>query len=175
MFETIVIGLLAFPVGIIYASLAEWVIHRWLMHRPLLRFSHFYVGHAKIHHGIYQADETYVLGDRPAEDLTLAWWAMPLPILSQVPLLLVLAAWVGLPFGLGVFVAFTVYQTSYEYLHYVMHVPRGRWVERTAAFQWINAHHFQHHRKHGTNLNVVLPLADFLFGTHRRSTEAVPA
>ena len=33
---------------------------------------------------------------------------------------------------------------------------------------WIDAHHFQHHRKHNTNLNVVLPIADFLFRTRVR-------
>ena len=168
MLDATAIGLAAFPAGLIYASFAEWVIHRWLMHRPLLRFDHFYVGHAKVHHGKYQADSTYVVGDRALTDLTFAWWAMPFPVLFHVPYLVALAIWVSVPAAVGVFVAFTIYQAAYEYLHYCMHVPRNRWFERVSAFQWINAHHLQHHRRHNTNLNVVLPFADFLLGTRQR-------
>lgn len=46
-----------------------------------------------------------------------------------------------------------------------MHVPMNRWIERTRAFQWLNAHHFIHHRYAFRNLNVVFPLADWLLGT----------
>lgn len=172
--ETSAVGLIALVVGIVYASLAEWVIHIRLMHRPLFRFSHFFYGHAKVHHGKYQADSTYVVGDRPHTELTLAWWAMPFPILTQVPLLAVIAVFVSVPAAVGLFVAMVLYQTSYEYLHYCMHVPRNRWVERTRGFHWINAHHVQHHLKHGTNLNIVLPIADYLFRTRQRPLGPIP-
>ncbi len=175
MLEAIVIGLAVFAVGIVYASFAEWTIHRWLMHRPLYKFSHFFYGHAKVHHGIYQADSTYVVGDREPRELTLAWWAMPFPILLHSPLLIAIAIGVSLPAAVGLFAAFAVYQASYEYLHYCMHVPRDRWFERLGAFRWINVHHVQHHRKHNTNLNIVLPFADFLFGTRQRLPEAASA
>ena len=168
MLEGVAIGLAVFPAGIIYASFAEWVIHRRLMHRPFLRFNYFFIGHAKVHHGKYQADSTYVLGDRPRRDLTLTWWAMPFPVLFHVPSLTAIAVWVSAPAAAGILVAFTLYQAAYEYLHYCMHVPRNRWFEGTSAFRWINAHHMQHHRKHNTNLNIVLPIADFLLGTRQR-------
>ena len=161
-------GVAAFLVGIVYASLAEWVIHRWLMHRPLWRFKHFFVGHAKIHHGIYRADPTYHVGERPKSDLTFAWWAMPIPTVAHFPVIIPIAIWFSIPAAVGLVIAFSLYQTTYEVLHYYMHVPTGRWVERTWAFKWIDAHHFQHHRKHSTNLNVVLPIADFLFRTRVR-------
>ena len=168
MLEGIVIGLAVFPAGIIHASFAEWAIHKRLMHRPLFRFQHFFIGHAKVHHGKYQADSTYVVGDRPLSDLTFAWWAMPFPVLLHAPYLIAIAIWVSVPGAVGILSAFTLYQVSYEYLHYCMHVPRGRWFERTSAFKWIDAHHLQHHRKHNTNLNIVLPIADFLLGTRQR-------
>ena len=168
MLEATAIGLAVFSVGIIYASFAEWVIHRWLMHRPLFRFDHFFIGHAKVHHGNYRADSTYVVGDRPRNDLTLAWWAMPFPVLVHAPFLIAIALWVSVPAAVGLLVALSLYQTSYEYLHYCMHVPSNRWFERASAFKWINAHHLQHHRKHNTNLNIVLPIADFLLGTRQR-------
>lgn len=168
MLEAVAIGLAVFPAGIVYASFAEWVIHRNLMHRPLFRFQHFFVGHAKVHHGKYQADSTYTVGDRPLTDLTFAWWAMPFPVLLHAPALIAVAVWVSVPAAVGIFAAFTLYQASYEYLHYCMHVPRNRWFERVSAFRWIDAHHLQHHRKHGTNLNIVLPIADYLLRTRQR-------
>jgi len=53
----------------------------------------------------------------------------------------------------------------YEYLHYCMHVPRERNVERSGLFFRLNGHHLLHHRYPDRNLNVVLPLADLLLGT----------
>jgi sterol desaturase/sphingolipid hydroxylase (fatty acid hydroxylase superfamily) len=52
-------------------------------------------------------------------------------------------------------------------MHYVMHVPRDRWIERTRVFRFLNEHHRLHHKDHNTNLNVVFPLADLLFRTLR--------
>ncbi len=165
---TAVACIAAFAVGIVYASLAEWTIHKFLMHRPLFNFKHFFKGHAQIHHGVYKGDETYLVGDREPRELTLAWWAMPFPIVFHLPILILLGSWFGVAVPIGLIIAFAMYQFSYEYFHYCMHVPRDRWFERTPMFQWVNEHHLQHHRKHGTNLNVVLPLADFLFGTSRK-------
>jgi len=168
MLEAIAVGLAVFPAGVIYASFAEWVIHRGPMHRPLFRFDHFFIGHAKVHHRKYQADSTYIVGDRPRNDLTFAWWAMPFPVLFHSPYLLAIAIWVSAPAAVGMLAAFTLYQSSYECLHYCMHVPSNRWFEQARAFRWINTHHIQHHRKHNTNLNIVLSVADFLLGTRRR-------
>ena len=168
MLNAIAVGLAALLVGLVYASFAEWVIHRGLMHRPIFQFSHFFHGHARVHHGKYRADSTYTAGDRPLTDLTLAWWAMPFPVLFHTPHLTAFAVWVSAPAAVGLLIAFTLYQASYEYLHYCMHVPRSRWFERTSAFRWIDAHHFQHHRKHGTNLNIVLPIADYVLRTRQR-------
>lgn len=174
MIKALVIALAVLPVGIVYASFAEWIIHSWLMHRPFFRLRHFFHGHAKVHHRRYQSGATYAVGDRARTDLTFAWWAMPFPVLFHVPFLMAIALWLSLPAALGLLVAFILYQASYEYLHYCMHVPTGRWFEGSWVFRWIDAHHRQHHRKYGTNLNVVLPIADFLLRTRRRPHTASP-
>jgi len=175
MLEAVLIGLAVFPAGIVYASLAEWVIHRFLMHRPILRITHFYTGHALVHHGRYKSDSSYLVGDRERVEVTLAWWAMPFPVLSQTPFVAAIGIWVSAPAAVGLFVALTLYQASYEYFHYCMHVPSNRWFERTGAFMWINDHHLQHHRKFNTNLNIILPIADYLFGTRRRLAVLAPS
>jgi sterol desaturase/sphingolipid hydroxylase (fatty acid hydroxylase superfamily) len=46
-----------------------------------------------------------------------------------------------------------------------MHVPKARRFERSAWFRWLDSHHHMHHKRHFSNLNVVLPLADAIFGT----------
>ncbi|HEY4507513.1 MAG TPA: hypothetical protein VJJ47_01375 [Candidatus Paceibacterota bacterium] len=47
--------------GVVYASLFEWVLHRYVMHRPLgwLRFP--YEKHAQTHHRIFRAGKTVKL------------------------------------------------------------------------------------------------------------------
>ena len=165
MLEATVIAIAFFPVGVLYASFAEWAIHKRLMHQSILGIQHFYFGHAKVHHGVYKADDSYVVGDRPPRELTLAWWAMPFPIMLQIPLLAAFALLISLPCMVGFAAALVLYQFSYEYLHYCMHVPRNRWFERTRAFIWLNDHPVEHHRKHSNNLNIVLPLFDYLLRT----------
>lgn len=168
MFESMAIGITTFLAGIVYASFAEWVIHRNMMHRPIFGYRHFYVGHAQVHHAKYQANEAYWLGERPPVDLTFAPWAMPFPSLFHAPALVAIGVWISIPAAVGPLVAFILYQATYEYFHFCMHVPKGRWFEKTQVFRFMNEHHYQHHRKASTNLNVVLPLADLILGTRRK-------
>ena len=65
----------------------------------------------------------------------------------------------------GALSALILYYFLYEYLHYCMHIPKGRWLEKTFWFKWLDSHHHMHHKRHFNNLNVVLPVADMLFGT----------
>jgi hypothetical protein len=65
----------------------------------------------------------------------------------------------------GALAAMGFYYFLYEYLHYCMHIPKGRWLENTLWFHWLDSHHHMHHMRPFNNLNVVLPLADVLFGT----------
>ena len=172
MLEAIIIVVAAFAVAVVYATFAEWVIHGTFMHKPLARFRHFYHGHAEVHHGVYGSDSTYLVGDRPRVDITLALWAMPFPVLAHMPALVVIAIFVGLPVAAGVFAALTLYQASYEYLHYCMHVPGDRWLERTRFFQFVQLHHRLHHVFYLKNLNVVVPIADFVLRTRVKMPES---
>jgi sterol desaturase/sphingolipid hydroxylase (fatty acid hydroxylase superfamily) len=54
---------------------------------------------------------------------------------------------------------------AYEYMHWCMHIPRKRMVERSGIFFRLNGHHLLHHRYMNRNFNVVLPLADLCLGT----------
>src|SRR4029077_11375474 len=65
----------------------------------------------------------------------------------------------------GCAIACGTYYGAYEYLHWCMHLPRKRNVERSGIFLRLNGHHLLHHRYMSRNFNVVLPLADLCLGT----------
>jgi malate synthase len=153
--------------GVGFASLFEWVLHRYFMHRPTGGFRYPFERHALVHHRIFKADHTYhLIHEHDKKTVPMAWWNGPVLVaLCQVPFLmlaLVLKKW-GILCGAAL--ACTAYFAAYEYLHWCMHLPRKRHVERSGIFFRLNGHHLLHHRYMHSNFNVVLPLADLFFGT----------
>ncbi|HEX9445166.1 MAG TPA: fatty acid hydroxylase [Candidatus Binatia bacterium] len=158
----------------LYASFFEWVLHRFLMHQPL--WSYPFRSHALLHHGIFRSGPSYfLLPGQEQKNLTFAWWNAPLIIGLHAPALFLIQYLFEINIFFGGMAALGLYYFLYEYLHFCMHVPKGRWLERTAWFAWLDAHHHQHHQRHFNNLNVVLPLADLVFGTLIRARKRIPA
>lgn len=159
--------LLALFTTLIYLSIFEWMLHRFIMHRPFPGFTYPFTTHALTHHRIFRADKSYHLLKLPdKKTIPMAWWCGPVLVLittsPSLPISYYFGAWwiTGL-----VFVVSVLYFTAYEYMHWCMHLPRERFVERSGIFFRLNGHHLLHHRWMTVNFNVVFPLADFLFGT----------
>ena len=155
--------------GIVFSSLFEWTLHRYLMHRSVLVkfFSYPFERHTLIHHHVFKADHTYhLIHEKDKFTIPMAWWNGPVLILIGL-LPFVLAAWLSGRWGLpvGAALASSAYYGAYEYMHWCMHLPRKRNVERSGIFFRLNGHHLLHHRYMHKNFNVVLPLADLCFGT----------
>jgi hypothetical protein len=153
--------------GTVCASLFEWALHRYIMHKPVGKLRYPFERHALIHHHIFRADHTYhLINEQDKETIPMAWWNGPLLIaLSQLPFVLaalLLGQW---GFLCGSTLAIAAYYGAYEYMHWCMHLPRKRIVERSGIFFRLNGHHLLHHRYMHKNFNVVLPLADMCFGT----------
>jgi hypothetical protein len=164
----VLLGILKGSLGFVgifaFASFFEWTLHRYLMHSLLWPYP--FHAHALVHHGLFRADHSYHLRreqDKPK--VTFAWWNAPGLVLLTLPLLLSLGAVFGWPVFWGGLIAEVSYYTLYESLHWCMHVPRSRRVEKTRVFRWLNAHHRVHHYYAFKNLNVVFPLADWLLGS----------
>jgi len=158
---------LAFVAGLVYASFFEWTLHRFLMHRPMLFLTYPFKAHAITHHQAFGAGKNYhLLEEKHRNVIRMAWWNAPVLIALNVPVGVLAAWWIGswwiVP---GFLSAFLAYYGLYEYFHWCMHVPRPRWFQETRLFRWINKHHRLHHLQPTRNLNVVLPIADFLFRT----------
>jgi hypothetical protein len=156
-----------FSAGIVYASFFEWTLHRFLMHRPFGPLDYAFKTHALVHHHTFRSDHSYhLLDDKDKETIPMAWWNGPVLILvCELPFLAL--AWVTGHWSLtlGSLLAFMAYYGTYEYLHWCMHLPKQRGLERSGIFFRLNGHHLLHHRYMHKNFNVVLPLADLCLGT----------
>ena len=156
-----------FVVATVFASFFEWALHKYCMHRPFGKFTYPFERHALIHHDIFKADETYLLKrEEDKHTIPMAWWNGPVLVLvGAIPLVAI--AWITgrWYFLLGAIPACAAYYGVYEYMHWCMHLPKKRYVERSGIFFRLNGHHLLHHRYMHKNFNVVLPLADLLLGT----------
>ncbi|MGO8700103.1 MAG: fatty acid hydroxylase [Limisphaerales bacterium] len=153
--------------GCVFASFFEWCLHRYVMHRPLGRFRYPYERHALIHHRIFKADHTYhLVHEEDKYTIPMAWWNGPVLIAASVSPFLVISI-ISRKWGLacGAALACICYYAAYEYIHWCMHLPKKRYVERSGIFFRLNGHHLLHHRYMHKNYNVVCPLADLLLGT----------
>jgi hypothetical protein len=163
LFYCLVTALITIP----YASFFEWLLHRFVMHKPILGFHYAFHAHAQVHHKIFRADESYHLKDESdKETIPMAWWNGPvLVFLSSTPFMLggwIFESW-SIPATALILIA--SYYGTYEYIHWCMHLPKHRRVEFSKLFRWLNGHHVLHHRYPKKNFNVVCPFADLVFGT----------
>jgi hypothetical protein len=158
---------LGFVAGTIFSSLFEWTLHRYFMHRPTFNFRYPYERHALIHHRIFRADHTYhLIKEEDKKTIPMAWWNGPVLVsIGIVPFLIF--SFFANKWGVlcGAALASAAYYAAYEYMHWCMHLPRRRHVERSGIFFRLNGHHLLHHRYMNRNFNVVLPLADLFLGT----------
>jgi hypothetical protein len=164
----------AFAAFFVYGSFFEWTLHKYLMHQP--RWKYPFRAHALVHHGLFRTGGDYFLSDKKyLKKVRFAWWNAPFIIALHVPAILLIQDLVSAPILAGACAAMAVYYGLYEYLHYCMHIPTGRRLEQTRWFRWLDAHHHMHHKRHLNNLNVVLPLADAVFGSLISPKERIPA
>jgi hypothetical protein len=167
METTIFLFAASFGGGVIFASFFEWTLHRYVMHRPVGKFDYAFKAHAIVHHHVFKADHTYhLINEKDKETIPMAWWNGPVIILiNSIPAGLI-AWWVGSWMVLiGTVSAFCLYFAAYEYMHWCMHLPKARRVEKSWLFYRLNGHHLLHHRYMHKNFNVVMPLADLCLGT----------
>lgn len=159
----VLVVLASFAAAVLAASFFEWVLHKYFMHGVLVK-GYPYRAHAQVHHVVFGHAATYHLSDPAHRNLvTMAWWNGPVLLLLNVPLPGLCAWLLGSAWVLaGAMAGFTAYYVAYEYLHWCMHVPAGRRLDRMRWFRWLDRHHRAHHRHPLRNLNVVLPLADLV-------------
>jgi hypothetical protein len=158
---------IGFILGTIFASFFEWALHRYFMHQPVWKFRYPFERHALIHHHIFRADESYhLINENDKKTIPMAWWNGPVLVACCV-LPFTIAAALSQKWGLvcGSAISCTLYYAASEYMHWCMHLPKRRHVERSGIYFRLNGHHLLHHRYMHKNFNVVMPLADLCLGT----------
>lgn len=158
---------IAFVVAAVFASFFEWTLHRYFMHRPFLKFDYAFRAHALVHHQTFKADHTYhLIHEKDKHTIPMAWWNGPVLIaVGMIPFMAVswaLGTWAIICGGV---LSCASYYGAYEYMHWCMHLPKKRNIERSGIYFRLNGHHLLHHRYMHKNYNVVCPLADLCLGT----------
>lgn len=142
------------------------------MHTKYRFFDYGYKMHAQTHHRIFRSDQSYHAQHmEDMQTIHMVRWAPLIIFGGSLPYFLVLVilsilnfehTWIILITGVCVSIA---YYLTYEYLHWCMHLPKRRRLEKSRLFQRLNGHHLLHHRYMERNFNVVFPLADWCLGT----------
>ena len=167
---------LAFVLYFLYSSFFEWWFHKYLFHSPRLIIRTF-KAHQLVHHQRYKFDEkSYeVQYGQEREHIAMDWFALPLFTGVHLPVFVLIQYETGWQSVWGGIAAIMAYYCCYEYFHYRMHVPTGRWFERSRLFRFVKEHHRVHHKFMQQNLNVYFPLADKCMGTFRSAKQACAA
>lgn len=184
------LGLLVLPIA---ASPIEWLVHRYLYHRVVLEpLRPLYRVHHQAHHHLYFPTSRYVTGGPTrripliAEDLSEApsgpWANRAIEaahflfyfVLGTALIIAPLWAVTGNGgFVAGQAVALAVVAYLMIAVHDTIHRPGvHRWIERQPWFEFLDEHHFIHHVDTEANVNFLLPLSDWLFGTMRTALTA---
>jgi hypothetical protein len=177
-------------------SLYEWLVHRFIYHGPsrIPLFQSIHDIHQRGHHWHRFPPDRYV-ATGPVERIPV-FPAAPYALCgAQAPRRLAWAGQyalylsVGIPFAFlpawlwsrnALFTASCVVSgivVCYFFIrvHDVIHYPGQRWLERQGWFRFLDRHHYLHHVDNRTNLNFLLPLCDWLFGTLKLELDALEA
>ncbi len=140
-------SVLAFLVGAVGWTFAEYTLHRWMMHAMRGR------GMASREHLLHHARRGYYAGAKEKGLTALASTLVMLPVSSAV---------VGFELGLALQVGFLSAYLAYEWLHRRAHTH----APLNGYGRWVRKHHFHHHFGHPlVNHGVSSPVWGLVFGT----------
>ncbi|MES1178523.1 MAG: sterol desaturase family protein [Myxococcales bacterium] len=143
----------AFLGGLLGLTLLEYVLHRFVLHRPVGADRASRIA-AFLHHGyhhIYPSDEGRLV----------------LPPMVTVPFALIVIAAYGLLLPVGVaaaaFAGTALGYVGYDSMHWWLHHGRAQ----SRVGRWLKRYHLLHHHHHDLGrFGVSTPLWDFVFGTY---------
>jgi hypothetical protein len=160
---------LAVPLGLLYANLAEYLGHRFPMHRPFPGLALVYKRHSGQHHRFFSDKAMPIdgLGDLRAVLFppllvifffgafgTPVWFLLSYLFSDNV-------AWLFVACGIAYFL-------NYEVLHLAYHLPEQHPLARAGLvkrLRWLHALHHDPRRMAHCNFNISYPVCDWLFGT----------
>jgi hypothetical protein len=163
------------PVALVVVNLAEWVIHRDLLHKRTPGFTVLYDRHTPMHHVVFVTDDMAIRSWRELRLVLIPPFGIFGVLLAALPFLggFMLVGQRNL--GLLFVCVMMTYAVTYEWLHLSYHLPPDSAVGRNRLIRWLRRHHAMHHDPtlmQRWNFNVSFPLADWLAGTIHPATRA---
>ena len=182
---------LAITVGVLFTvpltSLGEWLVHGVLYHGRIPGLEFIRTIHHHGHHFALFPPEKYVqsgkyefmrfrkpltpfvMSDNGLDNFLTMYSQVALHFVVGIPLIVV-PAWFAtksVAFAASCTGSLALISWLLGYVHGVIHTPRDRWIESHRWFQWLDRHHYIHHIDLSANINFMLPVCDFLFGTQK--------
>jgi hypothetical protein len=159
------------PVYLLAANVAEYLMHRLLMHRPIWPRA-FYRSHTLGHHRAFHHDSMPIETWPELELVIMPWFSLALFFVAMAPVVVA----VGWAFGRGAAGLFLLTGVAtfvlYEGMHTLYHFPapalRRMGLASNRVFRFLHDHHIHHHRlkrMRWTNFNISMPLSDACFRT----------
>lgn len=167
---------LAVPLTFLYANLAEYLGHRFVMHHRRPGLSLIYERHALQHHRFFthramqfdsSADFRAVLFPPMLMVFFAITFALPAGLLLTW-LFSANVAWLFVMTALG-------YYGCYEILHFAYHQEDDSWIMRLPGVKRMRQLHLDHHDPavmQKGNFNITWPISDVLFGTRVAKTNS---
>jgi hypothetical protein len=160
---------LTVPLTFLYANLAEYLGHRFVMHRRRPGLQLIFERHTLQHHRFFTHEAMRY--DSSADFKAVLFPPMLMVFFAtafMLPAGLVLAwlfsanvAWLFVITGLG-------YYACYEILHFAYHQDEGSWMLGLPGVRRMRRLHLRHHDPavmQQANFNITWPICDWLFGT----------
>jgi len=161
--------------SMVVMSFLEHQVHRSLMHkknvfsRRLRSFNKMFEHHAILHHRHY----SQVFNDEPVaagEDRHLRL-SVREGFLEGLPIAALLAT-ISLEGAIIFEIVVCLHHCIWNKIHLEMHKPEKRFFGDWRLYKFLARHHYLHHKHPDKNLNVVLPLADYVLGTTIRASRS---
>lgn len=160
---------LAVPLTFLYANLAEYLGHRFVMHRRRPGLGMIYERHALQHHRFF-TDQAMQYDS--SDDFRAVLFPPMLMVFFAVTFALpagLLLTWLFSANVAWLFVMTAIgYYGCYEILHFAYHQHEDSWIMRLPGVKRMRQLHLTHHdpaiMQRG-NFNITWPICDVLFGT----------
>jgi hypothetical protein len=143
----LIVMILAF----LYASLIEYIAHKWTMHKPGLGKIPLWEEHAIQHHAKHRMDVNIVLSA-----FTVFLAASPL---------LFFCFWLGWWWALIVMIGCMLYAAIWSELHAAYHEVGKKWITKFPLYKTWRNHHLKHHEHPNKNFGTLFLWVDWIFGT----------
>ena len=161
---------LAVPVVFFLCNIFEWLVHRYVMHRPHnspgLRA--VYNRHTLNHHRFFTDREMRFRDHNDWRVTVFPPFALVTFTMMSAPPALVLGLLISANVGWLVIITTTSMYLIYEFMHFCCHVNENWFVRNCPCVNTLRRHHFAHHNTKlmmDTNMNLTFPIADWIFGT----------